>query len=84
MAIRVTVNDLDDKEIATIWMREAPRVGEHLWFTGADQRRTTEDYGTSSFTVKEVAHWVCADWAPSHREPTHTICVYAEPTKKEP
>ncbi|WP_137143304.1 hypothetical protein [Azospirillum brasilense] len=78
--IEVKVHSQSDEEIASVWMREAPRVGEYLWIA-ADGEAFREKHGTTSFKVVEVAHWIVPGWSPSTHtgEPIHSVCAYVEP-----
>lgn len=71
----------DDTEIARVWMRSSPAVGELLWFPGATYTELTQRYGTTSFLIEEVAHWICPGWDPATHvgEPIHSICAYVKP-----
>ncbi|MDR7061209.1 MULTISPECIES: hypothetical protein [unclassified Sphingopyxis] len=73
----------DDTEIASLWLRAKPSVGEYIWLTGNAGEAARAEHGTSSFTVQEVAHWVNAAWSPGTHtgDPIHTLAVYVEPTQ---
>lgn len=75
----------DDTEIASLWLREKPAVGEYIWLTGNAGEAARVEHGTSSFTVQEVAHWVNEAWSPGKHtgEPIHTLAVYVAPTKRD-
>lgn len=75
----------NDEVLARLWMRQAPRQGELLWFAGADTRRFQEVHGASSFHVTDVAHWISTAWSPNTHvgDPNHSICVYVEPVAPE-
>lgn len=81
--IQVKVMLADDTEIASVWMRFPPCIGEYLWLQGSAGERARKEHGVSSFTVTEVAHWVTEDYSPNQgheQPPIHTIAAYVEPT----
>jgi hypothetical protein len=81
--IKIKINDDQDVEIADVWMREAPRVGELLWLTGEAGQVARKVRGTSAFRVMELAHWVNATWSPGTHtgEPIHAAIAYVEPVR---
>lgn len=89
MKIQVTItlnesdSDGDEVTVATVWMRCAPRVGEFLWLT-LDRDRIKKEFGTTSFEVKTVAHWVGDTVDRQEHPPIHNICVYVEPVLNAP
>ena len=86
MKIQVTIMlqepnaDGDEVQVAMVWMRCAPRVGEFLWLT-LDRERIKAEFGVTSFEVKQVAHWVGDTMDRQEHPPIHTICVYVEPVR---
>ncbi len=70
--INCSVRNNDDEEIASIWVRQIPRVGEYLWFPGGKIK---------SQEVETVAHWVGGEWTPNTHlgEPVHSVCLYVKP-----
>lgn len=77
--IQVHVRLDDDNELPSVWMRSAPREGENIWYAGQDADEVRKLHGTSSFLIKDVAHWVSPSWNTTHHgEPNHTMCVYVE------
>lgn len=70
----------DDRAVASIYLREKPAVGEYLWFTDPSGQ-IRKDFGTTSFLVREIAHWVNEGWAPATHtgEPIQNLAIYVEP-----
>lgn len=77
----VCLNDDADTAVGGIWVRQIPRVGELLWFSGEGRAAIAERFGTGAFKVREVAHWVGTQWSPNTHvgEPVHTVCLFVEP-----
>ncbi|CDX26948.1 hypothetical protein MPL3356_60631 [Mesorhizobium plurifarium] len=79
--IHAELHDKTGKKIVELWMAEAPAVGSLIWITGAQRVPVFDQYGSGSFIVEAVAHWVNPDWSPSTHagEPIHRLCIYVKP-----
>ena len=77
--VKICLDDEEETELATVWMRCAPRIGEVLWLVGLAQVRARTRHGASAFRVKDVAHWVGEENPidPAF-PPFHNACVYVE------
>lgn len=86
--IQVTISlyDSEDDEIlADVWMKEAPHVGELIWLLGDAQRRSEAAHKRSSWTVKQIAHWIAEPGPtcrPEYKDATHHIAAYVVPTPR--
>ncbi len=70
----------DDRQFASVYLREKPAVGEYLWFSDPSGQ-IRRDFGATSFLVREIAHWVNEEWSPATHtgEPIQTLAIYVEP-----
>jgi len=70
-----------DPVVAEVWMREAPRQYDFLWLTGLAAKDAIVRFGTSTFRVIQVAHWVSQSWAPGsdRGDPPHAACAFVWP-----
>lgn len=75
----------DDTNVFEAYFVHPPRAGEYLWRAAGSSDEIRAQHGTTSFLVKEVAHWCLPDYAPdAGQDAIHKLAIYVEPTKREP
>jgi len=74
--VETRVRSMQGDEIATIWLRHVPRIGERLWLYIGSAFGPNHD----GYVVRTVDHIADPIWSPQTHEghPPHQVILYVE------